>query len=98
VKPPRHSELNINGYPALQAVAWNSSGTGLYVVCSDEDDSSTLHVSLKGEVTLLRHQPMRVAAWAKPSADGNYLMLADSSKASNVWLLQAGKTFPGMPH
>jgi len=88
VKTPRRTEVRVEGYQALQGVSWDAHGTGLYVACYDEDDSSTLHVSLDGKTTLLRHQPHRAAAWAKPSADGRHLLLADSTKAGNVWLFE----------
>lgn len=87
-KPAQRTDVKIEGYQSLQALSWDVSGEGLYVACFDEDDSSTLHVSLTGKVRLLRYQPLHIGGWASPSPDGRHLLISDWTRASNVWLLE----------
>ncbi|HEY5807214.1 MAG TPA: winged helix-turn-helix domain-containing protein [Povalibacter sp.] len=86
--PQRRTEVQVDWHQAPQGVSWNSDGTGLYVACFEEKDSSTLLITLDGNITLLRYQPTDTGAWAKPSPDGRHLLLADSARAGNVWLLE----------
>ena len=79
-------EIRLEGFQSVQAVSWDVHGTGLYVACFDDDDSVLLHVSLEGDVVLMRYQPLDIGGWATPSPDGRHLMISDWTKASNVWL------------
>ncbi len=86
--PAQRSDLHVEGFQSIQALSWDAKGSGFYVACFDEDDHTTLHVSLKGEVTVMRHQPLNIGGWMSPSPDGRYVMLADWTKASNVLLFE----------
>lgn len=86
--PLRRTELRVDWHQPPQGVSWDVDGKGLYVTCFEENDSSTLHVALDGSAILLRYQPGNASAWAYPSPDGRHLLLADSTRAGNVWLLE----------
>lgn len=86
-RPQQRTGVRIDWHQSPQGVAWSHDGDRLFVTCFEENDSSTLLVTLEGEVTLLRYQPVNRSAWAKPSPDGRHLLLADATRASNVWTI-----------
>jgi len=81
-------QLQLAGQSNLSSISWTAGGRGLFATTKRREGSDLLHVSLDGNVTVLREETGRVFVNLRPSPDGRLLSFGVRTTDSNVWLLE----------
>ena len=87
VKGGAEQEIDVSGWARLDAVGWSSDGRSLFVDSWSPKGSSLLHVTLRGEVQLLRKSGMWIDR-PLASPDGRYLAFGEVTSNSNAWMIE----------
>jgi WD40 repeat protein len=83
------TDLAVRGWNSFWSVDWSADGNALFVSCQTSQDTTLLHVDLRGEATALWHQKLNfVGTKGMPSPDGRHLAVAGWTTDSNVWMIE----------
>jgi Tol biopolymer transport system component len=82
------SEIPIQGWTGLSAIAWAPDAASLYVISARRNGSTLIRVGANGNVTTLRTDTGRWLLHPRPSPDGGRLAVAGTTSDSKVWLVE----------
>ena len=79
--------IAINGYSDILEFFWPIDSQSMFVSTLAPGGAILLQVSLSGEAQPIWHLPQSTHTWGFPSPDGRHLAILNSSKDSNVWMI-----------
>ena len=81
-------EIPLKDWSNLQSLAWDASGTGLFVANGIQRGVVLLHVDLKGRVQVLWKNHGYNSTVAVPSPDGLHLAILGSNWDDSIWMME----------
>jgi Tol biopolymer transport system component len=82
-------EITVKGWPNINGLGWAPDGKAFCVGSVSPHARTLLHVDLQGNARVLwQFKGSQAAFWGLPSPDGRYLAIRNSTRESNVWMLE----------